>query len=172
MLQGAFGNKKIELPYSSNLGEALEAFLDHLMPIRKGHHLHLQENRELRCVMLPLLGQMVNTLLISPEKALSVPVQHSMLKLRQLCRGDWALLQQAVKVSFVAIRGIRTNATSAMKLPLHFCLHWLTGADRHRVSAHPSATDMHLYFTDSTSSQTSGKTLPYPCATKACFEYS
>lgn len=31
--------KKIEPPYSSNLGEALEAFLDHLMPVRKGHHL-------------------------------------------------------------------------------------------------------------------------------------
>lgn len=68
MLQEAFGNnKKIEPPYSSNLGVTLEAFFYHLMPVRKGI---LQENGELRGVMLPLLGQMVNSLLISLEKAL------------------------------------------------------------------------------------------------------
>lgn len=37
--KGLLETKKIKPPYSSNLGEALEAFLDHLMPIRKGHHL-------------------------------------------------------------------------------------------------------------------------------------
>lgn len=58
MSQEAFGKKKKIEPFrSSNLGEALEAFLDHLMPIRKGI---LQENRELRGVRLLLLGQMVS----------------------------------------------------------------------------------------------------------------
>lgn len=47
MLQGAFRNKKkIEPPYSSNLGEALEAFLAHLMPIRKGHHVRGKQGIE------------------------------------------------------------------------------------------------------------------------------
>lgn len=53
MLQGAFRNKtkqnknKIEPPFSSNLGEELEASLDHLMPIRKGHHLRGKQGTEL-----------------------------------------------------------------------------------------------------------------------------
>lgn len=38
--------KKIEPPYSSNLGEALEAFLDCLMPIRKGHHVRGKQGIE------------------------------------------------------------------------------------------------------------------------------
>lgn len=87
MLQGAFGKKKIEPPYMSNLGEALEAFLDHLMPIRKGHHLSGKQGLE-GCDAA-FSGANGEHLVDFPGKSSEgVPVQYNMLILRQLCRGD------------------------------------------------------------------------------------